>query len=91
MKKEIFKQQFGGQVADMVATISVKATCETLQRLADRLEHEYQIRADLLERGRDIWTLSSRTAFQRLYEQRQRVRASAVSYLRAAMLVRSEI
>lgn len=91
MKKEIIKQQFCGRVADMVATIAVKATCETLQRLADRLEHEYQIRADLLERGRDIWTLSSGTAFQRLYEQRQRVRASAVSYLRAAMLVRSEI
>lgn len=89
--KEIIKQQIDGRVVDMVATIAVKATCETLQRLADRLEHEYQIRADLLERGHDIWILSSHTAFQRLYEQRLRVRASAVSYLRAAMLVRSEI
>lgn len=78
-------------MVDMVAKVAANTVCETLNRLADRLENEYKIRADLLERGRDIWILSRHTAFNRLYEQRQKVRASAASYLRAAMLVRSEI
>lgn len=91
MQQEIIKQQIDSQMVDMVAKVAANTVCETLNRLADRLENEYKIRADLLERGRDIWILSRHTAFNHLYEQRQKVRASAVSYLRAAMLVRSEI
>lgn len=91
MRQEIINRYRDNQVTEMVAQIADSMARETLKQLAERLEHEFQIRADLLERGRDIWVLSSQPTFNRLYEQRQIVRASAVSYLRAAMLIRSEI
>lgn len=91
MRQDIIDKCRDGYLTEAVSQFAGDLVRETLLQTAAKLEHEYQIRADVLDNGREIWTSARPSTFNRMYEQRQIVRAIACSYLKAAMLVRSEI
>lgn len=91
MRQDIIDKCRDSYLTEAMSQFAGNLVRETLLQTAAKLEHEYQIRADILDNGREICFGARPSTFNRMYEQRQIVRAMACSYLKAAMLVRSEI